>query len=85
MLSQKADIKDILKDPAAVYSAPQDVIDDDSLSLEDKKEVLKSWEEDIKALMRASGENMPSPEKTQTTGDKLTLISKMRQDLEEQK
>ena len=77
------EMKEILKDPAAAYKKPQDVLDDERLSLEDKKEILRCWEEDMEALLRAAEENMPPPEKTPTTGDQLAEISKMRQELEE--
>lgn len=84
MSATHKNIKDILRDPAEAYDKPIDVVQDDSLSLEEKKEVLLSWEADVKALLRAEAENMPPPENVKTTGDKLALISKIRKDLEEE-
>lgn len=81
MSSTNSNIHEILKDPSAAYGSPRDVADDASLSLEEKKNILRCWEEDMEALLRAEEENMPPPEKNGTAGDKLTLISKLRRQL----
>jgi hypothetical protein len=80
-------IKDIMKDPSAAYDSPKDVIDDNNLSHEEKSEILRCWEEDETAKQRAASENMPPPvsEDTQTTGDMLMLISKLRDELGQNK
>mgnify|MGYP001075941057 CR=1 FL=1 len=82
MEKSSKDVKDILKDPSAFYSSPQLVADDPSLTQEQKRVILRCWEDDEKAKQRAASENMPPPpSNTETTGDTLALISKLRGDL----
>lgn len=54
-----ADIEQAKLDPASVFHEPEDVLQA-ALSLEDKKSILRRWEEDADALMRATDEGMPS-------------------------
>ncbi len=76
-----ASVDEIIKDPTQVYANPQEVMRDPALTTEEKKKILKSWEEDVEALLRAEGENMPPPEKTQKTGDLLASISNLKKKL----
>ncbi|RUO63515.1 hypothetical protein [Pseudidiomarina insulisalsae] len=55
-------LEDILKDPSAAYDKPQDVLDDDNLTHDEKCKVLEQWEYDIRELLVATEENMPGPE-----------------------
>lgn len=47
-----------LQAPAVRYATPQHVIDDASLSLSQKRDVLDEWEDDIRAQLVASEEGM---------------------------
>lgn len=50
------------KNPSAYYSHPEQVLDDDRLSKEQKYNVLKTMEADAIELMTATEENMPGGE-----------------------
>ncbi len=44
--------------PAAVFAAPEDVVESDVLTKREKVEVLDQWEADAKALQTATDEGM---------------------------
>lgn len=52
-----ADIERAKLDPGSVFHGPKDVLHA-ALSREDKVSILRRWEEDADALMRATGEGM---------------------------
>lgn len=83
MTKNATNVQDIMKDPSAYYDKPQEVLNDQHLNREDKAEILRCWEEDEKAKLRATSENMPSPDGQQTTGDQLALISNLRNELKD--
>lgn len=43
------------------YDTPADLLADESLDTDDKIELLESWRDDKEAYMRASGEGMQGP------------------------
>jgi hypothetical protein len=45
--------------PATAFDKPSDVVDDTSLTLQQKKDALNTWEQDARQLMTASNEGMP--------------------------
>jgi hypothetical protein len=47
--------------PAERYATPQLVLNDASLSLSEKRDVLEEWEDDIRAQLVASEEGMTGP------------------------
>jgi hypothetical protein len=51
--------KQALLDPTSVYKHPMDVVNDNSLSREQKIQVLHRWEYDARELQVAEEENMP--------------------------
>jgi hypothetical protein len=55
------DIKQALLDPAAVFRTPQEVLEAQDLSRQQKIEVLRRWEYDVRELEVAEEENMPGP------------------------
>lgn len=55
-------LEDILQDPAEVYANPQELLDDSSLTEEEKCKVLKQWAYDAEELQTATAENMPGPD-----------------------
>lgn len=79
-------VKEILKNPSAIYDHPQDVVKDSKLSKDEKDKVLKAWEDEAQALLRAEGESMNAPAEDASdpsaTGELLKNISKLREDLE---
>ena len=59
------DPKDLaqIDNPAAAFDKPSDVVQDDaSLSHEEKRDALNTWEQDAHQLMIASNEGMPEPD-----------------------
>lgn len=54
------DLKKAKLDPSTVYEAPEDVLKDNTISREDKIEILRVWEYDAREIMVAEEENMPS-------------------------
>lgn len=52
------------------YDQPADLLADDSLTKDDKIELLESWRDDKEAYMRASGEGMQGASRS----DALRLI-----------
>lgn len=52
------DIQKALHDPSSVYGFPADVVSDDSISFDEKIQILKQWEYDARELQVAEEENM---------------------------
>jgi len=52
------------------YDTPADLLADDNLSAGEKIELLESWRDDKEAYMRAAGEGMQGPSRS----DALRLI-----------
>jgi hypothetical protein len=50
-----------IDNPAAAFEKPSDVVRDASLSHEEKRGALNTWEQDAHQLMTASNEGMPGP------------------------
>lgn len=61
----KVDFEQALLDPAGTFGEPQEVLRDDDLSREQKKEILERWQHDAEELVVASGEGMPGDSETQ--------------------
>jgi hypothetical protein len=51
-----------IADPAAAFDTPSDVVSAPSLTHEEKKEALDTWEQDARQLMTASNEGMTGRE-----------------------
>lgn len=52
------DFNKALKDPTVFYHLPRDVLEDPSLTKEQKIKVLQQWEYDARELLVATEENM---------------------------
>lgn len=52
------DYNKALNDPSSVYKFPREVLNDSSLSKEQKQKVLHQWEYDARELLVADEENM---------------------------
>jgi hypothetical protein len=50
---------DKVEHPQSHYATPDQLIDDRELSLEDKINALKIWEQDARQMLTASNEGMP--------------------------
>ncbi|WP_363350707.1 hypothetical protein [Methylocystis echinoides] len=57
-----AEIEKALISPASVFDAPHEVVDTPALAKIMKIEILKRWELDARALLRATEENMAGGE-----------------------
>ena len=55
------DIKRALINPADVFRTPQEVLEVQDLSRQQKIEILRRWEYDVRELQVADEENMPGP------------------------
>jgi hypothetical protein len=61
-MSNSGDKNRKIERPAEHYRTPADVADDPSLSADDRKKALDTWEQDAHQLLTASGEGMPGSE-----------------------
>ncbi|WP_339635642.1 hypothetical protein [uncultured Sneathiella sp.] len=82
MANKPFDLDKIREDPADHYDTPHDVMNDTNLTPENQSEILKAWEDDVRALLRAEQENMPAADKPASTAELLSNISKLRAQLE---
>jgi len=55
----KSERKDKVARPSEHYRVPGDIAGDSTLSLEEKRQALDTWEQDARQLLTASGEGMP--------------------------
>ena len=53
-------LKDKVVDPGAHFDKPKDVVKDSTLSRDEKKQALDTWEQDERQLLTASSEGMPA-------------------------
>lgn len=61
-MSIPVDYQKALLDPGSVFGGPEDVAADDSLSRDQKIEILRRWEYDASELSVAEEEGMPDGE-----------------------
>lgn len=52
-------LEELLRDPAGAFASPEEVLSDDSLTLEQKVKILKVWENDAAEAEVATEEGMP--------------------------
>ena len=57
-------LEEVIKDPSSFYETPKQVLVDADFTKDEKNEILDQWEQGVRALIRAEGENMnaQSPE-----------------------
>jgi hypothetical protein len=58
----KAKVNPKAENPATHFDKPQDVVQDKTLSTDEKKKALNTWEQDAHQLLTASNEGMPGSE-----------------------
>ena len=56
-----------IENPVKVFDSPQEIVNNDKLSLDKKLEILKSWEQDAIQLETSTGENMTGGEPSRLT------------------
>jgi hypothetical protein len=59
MTRRAIDLDQAKLDPGSVFRTPEEVLDAEELSPEEKRAVLARWEADAEALLRATEEGMP--------------------------
>ena len=70
-----SDFKRAMRDPSWVYQYPKDVVADESLTLEQKTQILNQWECDAQQILTADEENM--------AGDSDSMLQRVRHALAE--
>ena len=83
MSNSPSRMEQMRKDPSDFYDTPHDVLKDKTVTPLEQNEILKCWEDDIRALLRAESENMPAAENQSKTADLLSTISKLRAELKD--
>jgi hypothetical protein len=78
--AEAIDLDQAKLDPGSVFSHPRDVIQAKGLSDEDKKSILRRWEQDADALLRAGDEGMPVEQRS--PGELLRAVHEAMQLLE---
>jgi hypothetical protein len=63
------DIEKALLNPAMVFKSPAEVVDSGDLSREQKIEILRRWEYDVRELQVADEESMTAPKPEAVTLD----------------
>jgi hypothetical protein len=58
-MSETSDPKSKVEHPAENYREPSDIAKDSSLSRDEKKRAMDTWEQDARQMLTASGEGMP--------------------------
>ncbi|HEY5543451.1 MAG TPA: hypothetical protein VIM04_09390 [Candidatus Binatia bacterium] len=63
------DVKKALLDPSAVFREPDEVVESKLLNREQKIEILRRWEYDVRELQVADEESMTAPRPERVTLD----------------
>jgi hypothetical protein len=64
--------------PAEKYGSPDEVLRQSNLTKEQKLKILKDWEDEQKALLRADDENMPAQAETTVQKMPETIIKSIQ-------
>lgn len=73
--TSKADVQTMLRDPAAVFKTPRDVLCHPSLTRDEQLAILRQWEVDARSLSVAEEEGM--------AGGEESLLSRVRRAIAE--
>ena len=79
MARRTIDLDQAKLDPGSVFRAPEEVLNAEELSAEDKRAILVRWEADTEALLRATEEGMPPSDKRSPAELLRVLHEAMRQ------
>lgn len=76
---------DRTENPHEYYKTPESVLADKSLTVEQKDKILRAWEQDELAILRAEEENMMSKMESLMPVEILAKIKHAEKNLEEGK
>ena len=63
------DVKKALLDPSTVFHKPDEIVENNELSREEKIEILRRWEYDVRELQVTDEESMTAPRPERVTLD----------------
>jgi len=63
------DVKKALHDPSTVFHKPDEIVENNELNREEKIEILRRWEYDVRELQVADEESMTAPRPERVTLD----------------
>src|ERR1017187_10525484 len=66
-------LRDKIANPEGHFDKPKDVVQDDTLSHEEKKKALNTWEQNEQQLLTASNEGMPGSDEGQRKKESNSL------------
>ena len=61
-MADNVKVKNKVEHPEANFDKPKEIVQDKSLSQDEKKKALNTWEQDERQLLTASNEGMPGSE-----------------------
>ncbi len=64
---------DKIEHPQSHYDTPDQLLEDGALSVEEKLDALKVWEQDARQMLTASNEGMPGSEEGRDPSDRPML------------
>lgn len=73
MSGHQEQVENAISDPTRRYTRPIDVVNDESLDIEEKRRILESWKKDAELLSTAQDENMAGGERPQLQDVSLAL------------
>lgn len=73
MSAHQEQVENAISDPTRHYTRPMDVVNDESLDIEEKRKILESWKKDAELLSTAQDENMAGGERPQLQDVSLAL------------
>jgi hypothetical protein len=73
-----------VENPASHFDRPRDVVKDDQLSHRQKKQALKTWEQDARQIATANNEGMAANDEGGTRGDpELADVARAKEKMRE--
>ena len=73
MATHQEQVENAISDPTRHYARPMDVVNDESLEVDEKRKILESWKKDAELLSTAQAENMSGGERPQLQDVSLAL------------
>jgi hypothetical protein len=73
MSANQDQVESAISDPTRRYTCPMDVVNDESLDIDQKRKILESWKKDAELLSTAQDENMAGGERAQLQDVSLAL------------
>jgi hypothetical protein len=61
-MADNVKVKKKVENPAVHFDKPKEIVQDKSLSQDEKRKALNTWEQDERQLLTASNEGMPGSE-----------------------